>query len=109
MGSAARVPAGAAADDASVRDEADALLDRRQDPQWVSLSWVALRPLISSLNQVLCLAAPSLVPQLRDFWTTRVPATGEQLARARHVDRSHDTAFVVLGDTGEQDRSQYIV
>ncbi|HEY6796239.1 MAG TPA: hypothetical protein VI248_16310, partial [Kineosporiaceae bacterium] len=95
--------------DVGVRAEADALLDRRQDPQWVSLSWVAVRPLISSLNQVLCTAAPSLVPQLRDFWLTRVPATGEPLALSRHVDRGADNAFVVMGDTGEQDRSQYIV
>jgi hypothetical protein len=92
-----------------VRAEADALLDRRQNPQWVSLSWVAVRPLISSLNEVLCQVAPSLVPQLRDFWLTRVPATGEQLALSRHVDRRDETAFIVIGDTGEQDRSQYIV
>jgi hypothetical protein len=100
---------GARAQGASVREEADALLDRRQAPQWVSLSWVAVRPLISSLNEVLCAAAPSLVPQLRRFWQTQVPPTGEPLALSRHVDRSGETAFVVMGDTGEQDRSQYIV
>jgi hypothetical protein len=92
-----------------VRAAADALLARRQDPQWVSLSWVALRPLISSLNEVLCAAAPSLVPQLRSYWLTRVAPTGPELARSRHLDRRADSAFVVLGDTGEQDRSQYIV
>ena len=92
-----------------VRDEADLLLARRQDPQWVSLSWVALRPLISSLNEVLCAGAPSLVPRLRNHWLGQVPATGDNLALSRHLDRSGDSAFVVIGDTGEQDRSQYIV
>src|SRR5512140_1255314 len=92
-----------------VRHRADALLDRRRDPQWVSLSWIALRPLISSLNEVLSKGAPSLVPHLRRYWLTQVPPTGTTLATSRHVDRGRDRSFVVIGDTGEQDRSQYIV
>ncbi len=47
-------------------------LNRRDNPKWESLSWVALRPLISSLNDQLHKAAPELVDDLRRSWMRRV-------------------------------------
>ncbi len=84
---------------------ADALLARRQNPKWVSLSWVTLRPLISSINQLLIGQSATLIPQLRSYWADQVvPAPP-----LRIVERRAAESFVLLGDTGEQDRSQYIV
>lgn len=83
---------------------AEALLQRRRHPKWVSLSWLALRPLISSINQVLIAASPTLVPELRRSWDEQLDGGTDRV-----VDQSAAEAFVLLGDPGEQDRSQYIV
>lgn len=84
---------------------ADALLERRLNPKWVSLSWLTLRPLISSVNQLLIGASPTLVPRLRNYWAERLGGPTDQ----RIIDQSAATSFLLLGDPGEQDRSQYIV
>ncbi|MFN8082027.1 MAG: hypothetical protein U0Q19_20910 [Kineosporiaceae bacterium] len=84
---------------------ADALLERRRNPKWVSLSWLTSRPLISSVNQLLIGASPTLVPRLRDYWAERLGGPTDE----RVVDQSTATSFLLLGDPGEQDRSQYIV
>ncbi len=84
---------------------ADDLLARRLEPKWDRLSWTTLRPLISSINQVLIAASPDLIPHLRRYWAEKV----EPVPARRIVDRSEADCFVFLGDTGEQDRSQYIV
>jgi len=84
---------------------ADALLDRRANPQWSSMSWTTLRPLISSINQLLIGASPTLVAHLRQYWAQRMTPSVD----LRVVDQSEADTFVLLGDPGEQDRSQYIV
>jgi hypothetical protein len=84
---------------------ADALLARRHSPKWVSMSWVTLRPLISSINQLLIGQSATLVPELRAYWADEVVPTPE----LRVVDQQQADSFVLLGDPGEQDRSQYIV
>ncbi|GGU13641.1 metallophosphoesterase [Nocardioides albus] len=74
----------------------------QSDPtKWNSLSWVAARTLIESVNDVLGRGAQGLVENLRAHWTKKdapltIPAFG--------VSR-----FLVIGDTGEQDPSQYVV
>ncbi len=81
-----------------------ALLARREQRKWDSFSWVALRPLISSLNDRLNRYAPTLVTDLRREWLTRQDC-GDRLI----VDRTGCSSFIVLGDPGEQDASQYVV
>jgi len=81
-----------------------ALLDTRQQRKWDSFSWLALRPVISSLNDRLNHFAPTLVPDLREQWVRR-QAAGAQLI----VDKTDASSFIVLGDPGEQDASQYVV
>ncbi|HEY5821393.1 MAG TPA: hypothetical protein VIT20_05430, partial [Propionibacteriaceae bacterium] len=101
--------------------------------RWGSLSWVSSRSLIDSVNHVLSLGSDGLVEQLRQEWvattddpaaldagsdtTLKSDATGSEVRiinpaayeALRIVDRSDDTRFLVVGDPGEQDPSQYFV
>ena len=52
------------------------LKDDRRDKKWDSFSWVTFRALISSLNHVINLGAPRLVPELRQGWIAREPPSG---------------------------------
>jgi hypothetical protein len=84
-------------------------LDQRHHPKWDSLSWVALRPLISAINDRVNWAAPRLVLDLRAAW---LAGSGHQPDGDTYdgvADRTDATSFVLLGDTGEQDASQYVV
>lgn len=93
----------------------EALLQRRDHPKWASLSWLALRPLISAANDKINAYAPQLVGDIRRAWVTQQQAYGRWPTVTAEdgtvydgvVDRRAATAFVVLGDTGEQDASQY--
>ena len=92
--------------------ETVARLNRRENPKWESLSWVALRPLISSLNDQINRAAPELVDDLRRSWMQRVLARQELATIDEYqgiVDRAATESFLIMGDTGEQDASQYVL
>jgi calcineurin-like phosphoesterase family protein len=78
-------------------------LDERRDDKWDSFSWITLRALASSANDVLGKGAPRLVTDLRRAWVARVPA-GDRVVR-----RLDAKSFVVVGDPGEQDASEYAV
>ncbi|HKN43774.1 MAG TPA: hypothetical protein VJW23_07605 [Propionibacteriaceae bacterium] len=77
---------------------------REQPTRWGSLSWISARALIDAVNQILSVGADGLVAQLRSEWVARGSGAQPQV-----IDRSDDTCFVVLGDTGEQDASQFVV
>ncbi|WP_328531269.1 metallophosphoesterase [Nocardioides sp. NBC_00368] len=74
----------------------------QHDPtKWNSLSWITARSLIDSVNDILGKGTRGLVEDLRTHWTKKdVPLT----IAADRVSR-----FLVIGDTGEQDPSQYVV
>ncbi|MEZ5406920.1 MAG: hypothetical protein R2761_02780 [Acidimicrobiales bacterium] len=99
------------------RDAWENLLRRRDHPKWESLSWLALRPLISAANDKINAYAPQLVGDLRRAWVGQQQAEGRWPSVTAEdgrvydgvVDRRSATAFVVLGDPGEQDASQYAV
>ena len=84
------------------------LLECRVEKKWDSFSWITARALISSLNDQLNSQAPTLVPELRDRWRDCTVAGSENWPN-RVVDVKSASSFIVLGDPGEQDRSQYIV
>ncbi|MEP6696940.1 MAG: hypothetical protein ABJA34_08695 [Pseudonocardiales bacterium] len=90
--------------DSSVWQRTRALLARREQRKWDSFSWLALRPLISSLNDGLSRLAPTMVGDLRRQWVQ-----GQDPADPLIVDRTDSTTFLLLGDPGEQDASQYVV
>lgn len=81
-----------------------ALLAKREQRKWDSFSWLALRPLISSLNDLLNRYAPTLVGDLRCQWVA-----GQGADDLLIVDRTAASSFILLGDPGEQDASQYVV
>lgn len=68
-----------------------------------SLNWIASRPLIAGLNHVLSLRTGGLVFDLRDAWV------GKRAAQDLRIIEQPTTSWVVIGDTGEQDGSQYVV
>jgi hypothetical protein len=72
--------------------------------RWGTLSWISAKALIDSINHGLDRFSDGLVPQLRRHWVQRVP--GPPL---RIIERPDDTTFMIIGDTGEQDASQYVV
>src|SRR5438046_1833062 len=81
---------------------------RRQD---YSLSWLSLRALASSANDLIGKHAPELVDHVRARWVA-------EARQARSEGRWNDDfvvsmpdarSFLVVGDTGEQDASQYVV
>ncbi|PZS25223.1 MAG: hypothetical protein DLM59_20590 [Pseudonocardiales bacterium] len=92
------------AGDSAVWTQTLALLAKREQRKWDSFSWLALRPLISSLNDRLNGFAPTMVADLRNRWVA-----GQDADDLLIVDRSDCSSFIVLGDPGEQDASQYVV
>ena len=80
----------------------DSLL--RQPSRWGSLSWISAKALIDSVNHSLNRFSDGLVPQLRNAWVAGTPAPP-----LRIVERPDVTTFMIVGDPGEQDASQYVV
>lgn len=85
-------------------DWAEAQSFLRDNPtKWRSLSWIAARSLIDSVNHVLADGARPLVSDLRQHWV------GGKRGQALRIDQVAQTRFLVAGDLGEQDGSQYVV
>ena len=78
------------------------LLKARVEKKWDSFSWTTLRALVSSINDTLNAGAPRLVGDIRAAWIAEVGSPAI-------IDRTADTSFVVVGDPGEQDASQFVV
>ena len=72
--------------------------------RWGSLSWISAKALIDSVNHGLDRFSDGLVPQLRSQWVERT-----QTPELRIIDRPDISTFVIIGDTGEQNASQYVV
>src|SRR3954451_11860046 len=94
---------------APMEDPVDKLMGERVERKWDSFSWIAARPLISSLNDQVNRQTQGLVGELRHAWRSRAVEPADWDGDARVIDRRHDDSFIVLGDPGEQDRSQYVV
>ena len=86
-------------------------LRERDAAKWDRFSWLTLRALLSSWNHVIGSGAPRLVHDLRGRWVAarrNAPGAGdwsEDLVIPMRDARS----FLVLGDPGEQDASQYVL
>ncbi|HWJ53208.1 MAG TPA: hypothetical protein VNT24_07525, partial [Propionibacteriaceae bacterium] len=72
--------------------------------RWGSLSWISAKALIDSVNHALDRFSDGLVPQLRSHWVATTTAP-----ELRVIERPDITSFVIIGDTGEKDASQYVV
>jgi hypothetical protein len=99
---------GVPSDDEEPPGRADwALADRylsQRPTKWRSLSWIAARTLIASVNDRLIRLTQEQVGDLRRYWVDG--QEGDDLVIRRHA---HETRFLVAGDPGEQDGSQYVV
>jgi hypothetical protein len=65
-----------------------------------SLNWIAFRPLLESINDRFDGWSGGLVDDLRRAWVPQPPEP---------VEYPDATRFMIIGDTGEQDGSQYVV
>jgi hypothetical protein len=90
-------------------DWASELLDTRSQRKWTNFSWITTRALISSLNDRLNTLTPRFVDELRAQWMASPVIAEEQREHRLVIDRRDCTSFIVVGDTGEQDASQYVV
>lgn len=87
------------------------LLDQRSNQKRESFSWLTLEALLSSVNDVIGKGSRRLVNDLRGRWVAAQRAApgsadwGDDLI----ISMPEATSFLVIGDTGEQDASQYAV
>jgi hypothetical protein len=91
----------------SLPPEVQSRLDERRDKKWDSFSWVTLRALISSSNHAVNLAAPRLVGDLRHQWNQKRAVQWPNNERILAIPDAEK--FVIVGDPGEQDTSQYVL
>src|SRR6476661_9735531 len=92
-------------------------LAERRAPKWDSFSWVTVKALFESINDVFAKVHPEIIDERRLRWTAQLRATAPAVADAGAgwgsllVDHGREprapAAFLLIGDTGEQDPSQY--
>lgn len=84
------------------------LRDRRWDPR--PISWLRPAPLIESVNQILATTLSDVVNPRRQRWVAAQRAGGtENLTFTVEQDETVPFSFLLLGDPGEADESQYAV
>jgi Calcineurin-like phosphoesterase len=87
------------------------LLRRRKRTRWVNFFWISPTPLLASVNDKIAKGLDDLVNDVRPRWIAAQRAAGRLGARP-HVS-AHTSeerfSFVLVGDPGEQDASQYAV
>jgi hypothetical protein len=87
------------------------LLKRRKRTRWGNFFWISPAPLLASVNDQIAKGLDDLVNDVRPRWLAAQRAAGRLAERPRvtaHADRE-GLSFVLLGDPGEQDASQYAV
>jgi MFS family permease len=87
------------------------LLKRRKRTRWVNFFWISPTPLLASVNDKIAKGLDDLVNDVRPRWLAAQRAAGRLGAMPRvdaHAARER-FSFVLVGDPGEQDASQYAV
>jgi hypothetical protein len=94
----------------------DEWLGERERPKWDSFSWLTVRALFESVNDFFAKFRPEIVDERRARW---IAAQRERLLAgdgdfviappAPVRGAANERAFLLVGDTGEQDASQYAV
>jgi Calcineurin-like phosphoesterase len=87
------------------------LLRRRKRTRWVNFFWISPTPLLASVNDRIAKGLDDLVNDVRPRWVAAQRAAGRLGERPRvdvHADKER-FSFVLIGDPGEQDASQYAV
>jgi hypothetical protein len=89
-------------------------LAERRKPKWDSFSWLTVRALFESVNDLFAKLRPEIVEERRARWVSgqrgRCPTgAGDLVFKPPREGESVERAFFLVGDTGEQDASQYAV
>jgi hypothetical protein len=102
-------------------------LEERVGAKWDSFSWLTVRALIESVNDVLAKGGPTVVRRRRVRWVAAQRAAGVErpdtavapgdgsfgpdfvIDRTARYEAHGNTRFLLLGDPGEADASQYAV
>jgi Calcineurin-like phosphoesterase len=85
------------------------MLRRRKRTRWGNFTWISPGPLLASINDQVVKGLDDLVNERRPRWVASV-RNGDWSDDVLSVDHDlGDFSFVLLGDTGEQDASQYAV
>jgi hypothetical protein len=97
----------------------------RVNPKWDSFSWLTVRALLESVNDVVAKGGPTIVRRARSRWVSGQRAAGLDRARSPAGDdvpkgafgddfvvdwtalKGERPRFLLLGDPGEADASQY--
>lgn len=89
----------------------EALLDERIDARWRSFSWLTARALLDSANDKIAKLINDLVGPRRQRWVAAQRAAGveERFGPDLIVREERARSFLVVGDPGEADGSQYAV
>jgi len=109
------------AEDGFPREEPDTnpgswtdLLKDREDPKWDSFSWLTVRALFESVNDLLAKQRPEIVDERRARWVAgqrgrTAIASADLIFEPPQPGDSPpaERTFLLVGDTGEQDASQY--
>ncbi|HEX7245541.1 MAG TPA: metallophosphoesterase [Solirubrobacterales bacterium] len=86
-------------------------LKEREMPKWDSFSWLTVRALFESVNDLFAKFRPEIVDERRARWIAGQRARGaarDDFVISRPSDAA-ERSFLLVGDTGEQDASQYAV
>jgi hypothetical protein len=91
------------------------LLDERKRTKWGNFTWISPAPLLASMNDQVVKGLDDLVNALRPRWIASLRRGDYSRGRLTihpfpEDDERHERfSFLVLGDPGEQDASQYAV
>ena len=87
----------------------ESLLGERIHPRWTEFSWLAVRSLLDSANDTVAKNIHDLVNARRMRWMAAQRAAGaDPDLRIGFIDRDATTlSFLLVGDPGEADASQY--
>lgn len=85
------------------------LMAQRRRTLWGNFTWISPGPLLASVNDKIVKGLDDLINGHRSRWVAAVRRgdwSDEALNVTTHVERG-DVSFLVIGDPGEQDASQY--
>jgi Calcineurin-like phosphoesterase len=87
------------------------LLARRKRTRWVNFFWISPAPLLASVNDKIAKGLDDLVNDVRPRWVAAQRAGGrlDQGPLVPEHANKEQLSFLLLGDPGEQDASQYAV
>jgi MFS family permease len=87
------------------------LFARRKRTRWGNFFWISPAPLLASMNDKVVKGLDDLVNEVRPRWVAAQRAAGrldQGLAVHEHAGKER-FSFLIIGDPGEQDASQYAV